>query len=71
MKNVGNFWKFLIDYVSVRDWNALTAVGTMCPHLTFIDFEDVDNPDDYTCQHTPLYYTKRCSRIAGRKLAVN
>jgi len=47
-----------IDYVSVRDWNALTAVGTMCPHLNVIDFQDVDNPDDYVSTYSTSQYGK-------------
>lgn len=36
-----------IANVRIRDLNALTAVGRMCPQLTSIDFEEDDNQDDY------------------------
>jgi len=44
--------------VSVRDWNAMTAVGFMCPDLTLIRFKDDDNLDDYLSTYSTLAYEK-------------
>jgi len=47
-----------IGGISVRDWNALTAVGLMCPDLTLIRFKDDDNLDDYLSTYSTLAYEK-------------